>query len=127
MPPIFIGTSAFTSAGWEGIFDNVRNLAAPERTGNVAAEERVLGCDLVSPAFGLEGLPAPVIVLGIGQPLADCRVMPEADEQLVDKRSFRGPEDIRIDAAVDRVIHIQHDARALCRHGRIVSSGSPVT
>ncbi|MGA8766792.1 MAG: hypothetical protein WB559_07225 [Candidatus Acidiferrales bacterium] len=32
------------------IFDNVGNLAAPERTGNVAAEERVLGCDLVYPA-----------------------------------------------------------------------------
>jgi hypothetical protein len=92
------------------VFDDVGNLAATERTGDVAAEEFVLRGDLVSPTFGPEGFPAPVVVFGIGQPLSDRRFMLEADEQFVNERSLGWPEDIRIDAGVDPVICIQDDA-----------------
>ena len=36
------------------VFDHVGNFAAPEGTGNMGAEERVLRGDLISPAFGLD-------------------------------------------------------------------------
>ena len=77
--------------------------------------------DLVSPAFRVEGLPAPVIVFWISEPLADGRVVSKADKQLVDKGPSGGPENVSIDAGGDLVICVQDDICAGCRHGRIMS------
>lgn len=90
---IFHGIAAFEQVvGCDAfaVFDNVGNFAAPERMRNVVAEICILRGDLVSPAFVIEGLPAPVIVFRIGQPLADGRVVSEADKQLVDKPPSEG-------------------------------------
>jgi hypothetical protein len=77
--------------------------------------------DLVSRAFRVEGLPAPVIVFWISEPLADGRVVSKADKQLVDKGPSGGPENVSIDAGGDLVICVQDDICAGCRHGRIMS------
>lgn len=110
------------------VFDHVSNLAAPERMGNVVAEKCVLTGNLISPAFGIKSLPAAVIVFRIGLSLADGRVVPEADEQLVDKRSFGRPENVCIDAGGDPVIfYIQDDICAGCHHRRNCNRFVPST
>jgi hypothetical protein len=97
-------------------FDHVSNLAALERTRDVVAEKSILRGDLVSSALGLEGLPASLIVSRVGYTLTDSGVVPETDEQLVDKRPIGRPENICIDAAGDPIIRVEDDIRVWCHH-----------